>query len=175
MFLMKGMSAEKVQKKYLKKDEQIIWNKVTDYVKIHWNDSIITVFLGLASFFGGNVPIITEGVNIETLLGAIVFSLFAIVVILSTYDVTGSYFITNKRVLIFSEKGCRKIEYREIYTAYVSKEEKTGREYITLYINHKDIKGKNNKYFLWDIEDGIKVVDIIKKQKELCGSQEKTG
>lgn len=170
MFLMKGMSAEKVQKKYLKKDEQIIWSKVTDYVRIHWDLSIVTVCFGLAFFLAGNVPIITEGFNIENLLVAVVFSLFAAFVILSTYDVTGSYFITNKRVLIFSEKVCRKIEYREIYTAYVSKEEKTGREYITLCINHKDIKGKNNKYFLWDIEDGIKVVDIIKKQKELCGS-----
>ena len=170
MFLMKGMSVEKVQKKYLKKDEQIIWSKVTDYVKLHWDFSIVTICFGLVFIFAGNVSVITDGVSIENLMFAAVFSIAGIVIILSTHDVTGSYFITNKRVLIFSEKLCRKIEFREISMVYVSTEKKTGREYITLCIQPKDTNGGKNTYYLWDIDDGVKVVDIIQMQMKLCGS-----
>ena len=179
---------ETVYNDYLEEGEHILWSQVPEDRRLHLRGGILGVVFGSVLLIAGAavfiVILMMFGV-LQAVLGSALFVFFGILCIMSSLGRAESYFLTNKRVLIFCSITYKEIRYYNITYTASKKNKYNGLGEITLF-GQAALRREHNSgvrdgtsyivstYTLYDVKDCERVIEIIKAQKNMPEALEKT-
>ena len=181
------IDTDTVCNEYLEDGEHILWSQVPEDNRLHLNGGIPGIVFGSVLLIAGAAVFIVFFKIfdvVQAVMASALFVFFGILCIVSSFARVESFFLTNKRVMIFHSMTYRDIRHYNI--SYITSKKNKHNELgeITLFgpavLRKRHSAGavggtdyKATAYTLYDVRDYERVIEMIKAQKDMPEACEK--